>query len=174
MDVVVRGAIQPHPPTTNKEIIMLTQKEFVRQAYDRYYKQGLQPGNKDHGAWERAHYPLPQPEGERWVWLLQEDHFIQGILQRQRVGNGGWRRNLLFRTIEMTKFQIGEFAYVKDFSYGSELADDTLPIEKAKVIGLTDKQVTFDIGYDTIKLKLRKAEKWDWCYYESIMIRPSI
>lgn len=65
---------------------MITQKEFVRQAYDRYYALGLEPGNKDHGSWEKAHYPLPQPEGNRWIWLLRDDHLLQGVLQSEEFG----------------------------------------------------------------------------------------
>ena len=71
----------------------------------------------------------------------------------------------------MNKFRIGEKCYVKDFSNG--VIEDLLPIQEAQVIGMTDSFVTFDIGYDTIKLKLRSAEKWEWCFYESVMITPS-
>ena len=71
----------------------------------------------------------------------------------------------------MNKFIVGDECYVKDFSNG--VIEDMLPIETAKVIGLTEKQVTFDIGYDTIKLKLRSAKKWEWCFYESVMITPA-
>ena len=70
----------------------------------------------------------------------------------------------------MNKFKLGEKCVVKDFSNG--VVDDMLPIETAKVIGITDKQITFDIGYDTIRLKLRSAAKWQWCFYESVLITP--
>ena len=70
----------------------------------------------------------------------------------------------------MKRFQIGAEAHVKDFSNG--VIEDMLPIEKAKVLSITDTFVTFDIGYDTIKLKLRRAAKWEWVFYESILIRP--
>ncbi len=65
---------------------MLTQKDFIRKCYDRYKALGLETENKDDGNWEKAHYPLPQPEGKRWVWLLQQDHFVQGVLQSEEVG----------------------------------------------------------------------------------------
>ncbi len=71
----------------------------------------------------------------------------------------------------MKKFKVGNQAFIKDFSGGR--LEDALPIETAKVIKVSDKQITFDIGYDKLSLKLRHSEKWDWCHYESIILSSS-
>ena len=69
------------------------------------------------------------------------------------------------------EFKLGEKCVIKDFSNG--VVEDMLPIETAKVKHISGSYVTFDIGYDTIRLKLRSAQKWEWCFYESVMITPS-
>ena len=69
------------------------------------------------------------------------------------------------------EFKLGEKCVVKDFSNG--VVEDMLPIETAKVKQISGSYVTFDIGFDTIRLKLRSAQKWEWCFYESVMITPS-
>lgn len=61
---------------------MITQEEFVADCYLDYAVQGLEPGNPEHGEWHKAHYPVSRClGGTEWIWLLEEHHAIQGILQ---------------------------------------------------------------------------------------------
>ena len=64
---------------------MITQQEFVADCYLDYAARGLDPGNPEHGEWEKAHYPLPRNEGDKWVWLLREHHAIQGVIQSEEL-----------------------------------------------------------------------------------------
>lgn len=48
---------------------------------------------RKHGQWpndeeahEKAHYPLPREDGDKWVWLHRDDHQIQGIFQSEEIG----------------------------------------------------------------------------------------
>lgn len=65
----------------------LTQKQFIRNCYDYYRESGLTPGNPDDGVWHEAHYPLPRGRGSRWVYLLEEHHAVQAVLQSEEVGH---------------------------------------------------------------------------------------
>lgn len=61
---------------------MLNQYDFVADCYRHYAENGIQPGNPDHGKWEKAHYPIPSClGGTETIFLLWEDHQQQGILQ---------------------------------------------------------------------------------------------
>jgi hypothetical protein len=61
---------------------MITQQEFVADCYLDYAARGLEPGNPEHGRWNKCHYPTPKClGGTECIWLLEEHHAIQGVLQ---------------------------------------------------------------------------------------------
>jgi hypothetical protein len=62
----------------------MDQHEWVRACMARYKEQGLTP--EPGGEWQEAHYPAPRGEGEDTVWLLHNDHQVQGILQSEEYG----------------------------------------------------------------------------------------
>ena len=63
---------------------MITQQEFVEDCYLEYSSKGLEPGNPQHGVWNKAHFPVPAClGGTEWVWLLREHHAKQGVLQSE-------------------------------------------------------------------------------------------
>ena len=64
----------------------MDQHTYVEKCQRFYFVNGLQPGNPDDGAWEDAHYPLPQPEGTETRPLLHSHHLVQGIWQSEEVG----------------------------------------------------------------------------------------
>ena len=64
----------------------MNQHEYVKAVYQYYRENDIIPGDPNEGPWEEAHYPLPQPEGDEWIYLKPEHHFIQGILQSEDVG----------------------------------------------------------------------------------------
>jgi len=85
---------------------MITQQEFVADCYLNYAIQGLEPGNPEHGEWHKAHYPVPKClGGTDCIWLLEEHHAIQGILQSiecQHPCIYGWEK----------KYITGEWEYL--------------------------------------------------------------
>ncbi len=89
--------------------IMITQQEFVADCYLDYAARGLEPGNPEHGEWHKAHYPVPEClKGTEWIWLLEEHHAIQGILQsaeyNHRCFYGYWEE----------KYLTGEWEYLRE------------------------------------------------------------
>ena len=88
---------------------MLTQKEWVEKCYERYARLGMNPGDS-YWVWEKAHYPLPQGMGDKWIWLTHEDHQIQGILQSEEYGDRyffpGYPKRVLDRLFVEDWFEI--------------------------------------------------------------------
>lgn len=86
---------------------MVTQEEFVADCYLDYAIQGLEPGNPEHGNWHKAHYPKPRCLGGiEWVWLLEEHHAIQSVLQSEECNHPcvfSWER----------KFLTGKWSYLE-------------------------------------------------------------
>jgi hypothetical protein len=78
---------------------MITQQEFIADCYLGYAAKGLEPGNPLYGEWQKCHYPTPASlGGTAWVWLLEEHHAIQGILQCEEFQHPcifGWERKFL-------------------------------------------------------------------------------
>jgi hypothetical protein len=95
-------------PTIAKSI-MITQQEFVADCYLDYAARGLEPGNPEHGRWNKCHYPVPKClGGTEWIWLLEEHHAIQGILQSEEYNvkcfYGYWEE----------KYLTGEWEWVRE------------------------------------------------------------
>jgi hypothetical protein len=65
---------------------MITQERFVTACQKYYARNGLEPGNPEHGEWHKAHYPTPRSlGGTEWVWLLKAHHAIQGVIQSEEL-----------------------------------------------------------------------------------------
>jgi hypothetical protein len=113
---------------------MLTQKQFVRDCYNLYKEQRLDPGNPFHGDWQKAHYPKPKSSGSiRWVWLLKEHHAIQSVLQSEECGHPAvwsWER----------KYFVGEWDYLLPL-YEKWLSEKGRRAGKASVAGLSPEQI---------------------------------
>ena len=62
---------------------IVDQHEFVAKCYANYAELGLEPGNPDDGEWQDAHYPAPDPEGDKTIPLLYNDHQQQGLYQSE-------------------------------------------------------------------------------------------
>lgn len=65
---------------------IVDQHEFVAKCYADYAELGLEPGNPDDGEWQDAHYPKPNPEGDKTILLLYSDHQQQGLYQSEESG----------------------------------------------------------------------------------------
>lgn len=62
----------------------MNQHEWVRACQTRYREQDLTP--EPGGEWQEAHYPAPKGVGTDVIWLLHEDHQVQGVLQSEEYG----------------------------------------------------------------------------------------
>ena len=62
----------------------MNQHEWVRACLARYEEEGLTP--EPGGGWQKAHYPAPKGMGEDTIWLLHDDHQVQGLLQSEEYG----------------------------------------------------------------------------------------
>jgi hypothetical protein len=113
---------------------MLTQRQFVRDCYNSYKEQCLEPGNPLHGDWQKAHYPKPKSIGAtRWVWLLRGHHAIQSVLQSEECGHPAvwsWER----------KYFVGEWAYLLPL-YEKWLSEKGRRAGKASVAGLSPEEL---------------------------------
>jgi hypothetical protein len=96
---------------------MITQQEFVADCYLDYATRGLEPGNSLHGDWEKAHYPVPRKESNKWVWLLREHHAIQGVIQSEELN-----RPCIFGGED--QYLVGEWEWLQDYykKWKSELS----------------------------------------------------
>jgi hypothetical protein len=78
---------------------MITQEEFVADCYLDYAARGLEPGNPADGNWNKCHYPAPRSlDGTEWVWLLEEHHAVQAVLQSEEYNHPcifSWERKYL-------------------------------------------------------------------------------
>ena len=62
----------------------MDQHTFVQERLAHYEEQGLTP--EPGGEWQEAHYPHPKGAGDKTVWLLHNDHQVQGLLQSEECG----------------------------------------------------------------------------------------
>ena len=92
-------------PNPHKSI-MITQEEFVADCYLDYAVRGLEPGNVMYGDWNKCHFPVPKClGGTEWIWLLEEHHAVQGVLQSLEYNHccvRSWEK----------KFLVGEWEFL--------------------------------------------------------------
>lgn len=86
-------------PLQSRQIIMITQHEFVAECLRYYAENYLEPGNPEDGKWDIAHYPTPKCKGgTETILLLREHHAIQGLLQSEEFNHpciGFWEQAYL-------------------------------------------------------------------------------
>jgi len=76
-----------------------TQQEWVEGCLNFYKENDLQQGNPEDGVWQECHFPVPKClGGTEVVFLLEEHHAVQGVLQSEEFQHPcvwGWERKFL-------------------------------------------------------------------------------
>jgi hypothetical protein len=92
----------------------MNQHEWVQTCTKKYKEQGLTPGDPGDGNWERAHYPTPECEGgKECIWLLHNDHQVQGVLQSEEYQSICFFSPHVLRFLQTGVF-VSEWFYVYD------------------------------------------------------------